>query len=111
MPCRPLESDRGRLRVVERVAERVAEKVARAYGAKGGGCGCDDRKKRRPKGRLQILLLRRALDSNQRIPYDIGSLANCWFKPLTQPSLNHLFCKRAVQIYDLFSIMQNFYAK
>ena len=36
-------------------------------------------------------LLRRALDSNQRIPYDIGSLANCWFKPLTQPSLNHLF--------------------
>ena len=34
---------------------------------------------------------RRALDSNQRIPYDIGSLANCWFKPLTQPSLNHLF--------------------
>ena len=32
------------------------------------------------------LLLRRALDSNQRIPYDIGSLANCWFKPLTQPS-------------------------
>ena len=33
---------------------------------------------------------RRALDSNQRIPYDIGSLANCWFKPLTQPSLNHL---------------------
>ena len=43
---------------------------------------------------------RRALDSNQRIPYDIGSLANCWFKPLTQPSLNHLFCKRAVQIYN-----------
>ena len=49
---------------------------------------------------LSIMLLRRALDSNQRIPYDIGSLANCWFKPLTQPSLNHLFCKRAVQIYN-----------
>ena len=46
------------------------------------------------------LLLRRALDSNQRIPYDIGSLANCWFKPLTQPSLNHLFIKRAMQIYN-----------
>ena len=30
--------------------------------------------------------LRRILDSNQWIPYDIGSLANCWFKPLTQPS-------------------------
>ena len=52
--------------------------------------------------------LRRALDSNQRIPYDIGSLANCWFKPLTQPSLNHLFCKRAVQIYYLFWFLQNF---
>ena len=51
---------------------------------------------------------RRALDSNQRIPYDIGSLANCWFKPLTQPSLNHLFCKRAVQIYYLFWYLQNF---
>ena len=51
---------------------------------------------------------RRALDSNQRIPYDIGSLANCWFKPLTQPSLNHLFCKRAVQIYYLFWFLQNF---
>ena len=47
MPCRPLESDRGRLRVVERVAERVAEKVARAYGAKGGGYGCADRKNKR----------------------------------------------------------------
>ena len=50
--------------------------------------------------------LRRALDSNQRIPYDIGSLANCWFKPLTQPSLNHLF-KRVVQIYDIFLIYAN----
>ena len=43
-------------------------------------------------------LLRRALDSNQRIPYDIGSLANCWFKPLTQPSLNHLFQKSGANI-------------
>ena len=49
---------------------------------------------------------RRALDSNQRIPYDIGSLANCWFKPLTQPSLNHLF-ERVVQIYNLFCKYQN----
>ena len=32
-------------------------------------------------------LLRRVLDSNQWIPYDIGSLANCWFKPLTQLSV------------------------
>ena len=32
--------------------------------------------------------LRRILDSNQWIPYDIGSLANCWFKPLTQPSFS-----------------------
>ena len=31
--------------------------------------------------------LRRVLDSNQWIPYDIGSLANCWFKPLTQLSV------------------------
>ena len=54
-----------------------------------------------------MLKKRRALDSNQRIPYDIGSLANCWFKPLTQPSLNHLFCKRAVQIYNYFSNLQN----
>ena len=51
-------------------------------------------------GRYKCSVKRRALDSNQRIPYDIGSLANCWFKPLTQPSLNHLFCKRAVQIYN-----------
>ena len=57
---------------------------------------------------ITLRLMRRALDSNQRIPYDIGSLANCWFKPLTQPSLNHLFCKRAVQIYNLFSNVQNF---
>ena len=42
-------------------------------------------------GRYKCSVKRRALDSNQRIPYDIGSLANCWFKPLTQPSLNH-FC-------------------
>ena len=55
-----------------------------------------------------MLKKRRALDSNQRIPYDIGSLANCWFKPLTQPSLNHLFCKREVQIYYLFWYLQNF---
>ena len=31
--------------------------------------------------------LRRILDSNQWIPYDIGSLANCWFQPLTQLSV------------------------
>ena len=31
--------------------------------------------------------LRRVLDSNQWIPYDIGSLANCWFQPLTQLSV------------------------
>ena len=47
-------------------------------------------------------LLRRALDSNQRIPYDIGSLANCWFKPLTQPSLNHLFVKEWCKYTTIF---------
>ena len=46
---------------------------------------------------------RRALDSNQRIPYDIGSLANCWFKPLTQPSLNHLFVKERCKYTTNFS--------
>ena len=45
---------------------------------------------------------RRALDSNQRIPYDIGSLANCWFKPLTQPSLNHLFVKEWCKYTTIF---------
>ena len=40
----------------------------------------DDRKNCR-------LILRRVLDSNQWIPYDIGSLANCWFQPLTQLSV------------------------
>ncbi len=49
-------------------------------------------------------LLRRALDSNQRIPYDIGSLANCWFKPLTQPSLNHLFSKEWCKYTTYFHI-------
>ena len=49
-------------------------------------------------------LLRRALDSNQRIPYDIGSLANCWFKPLTQPSLNHLFVKERCKYTTNFLI-------
>ncbi len=34
-----------------------------------------------------LQILRRVLDSNQWIPYDIGSLANCWFKPLTQLSV------------------------
>ena len=34
-----------------------------------------------------FFLLRRVLDSNQWIPYDIGSLANCWFQPLTQLSV------------------------
>ena len=48
--------------------------------------------------------LRRALDSNQRIPYDIGSLANCWFKPLTQPSLNHLFVKERCKYTTNFLI-------
>ena len=45
-----------------------------------------------------------ALDSNQRIPYDIGSLANCWFKPLTQPSLNHLFVKERCKYTTYFGI-------
>ena len=51
-----------------------------------------------------LLYLRRALDSNQRIPYDIGSLANCWFKPLTQPSLNHLFVKERCKYTTYFGI-------
>ena len=34
-----------------------------------------------------FFVLRRVLDSNQWIPYDIGSLANCWFQPLTQLSV------------------------
>ena len=34
-----------------------------------------------------LQILRRVLDSNQWIPYDIGSLANCWFQPLTQLSV------------------------
>ena len=55
---------------------------------------------------LVIPIKRRALDSNQRIPYDIGSLANCWFKPLTQPSvvidLNYSLSLRAYKS-SLFS--------
>ena len=53
---------------------------------------------------LQTYSKRRALDSNQRIPYDIGSLANCWFKPLTQPSLNHLFVKERCKYTTIFLI-------
>ena len=51
-----------------------------------------------------FFVVRRALDSNQRIPYDIGSLANCWFKPLTQPSLNHLFVKERCKYTTNFGI-------
>ena len=48
---------------------------------------------------------RRVLDSNQWIPYDIGSLANCWFKPLTQPSVHLIF--KSVQKYAFFLNLQN----
>ena len=32
-------------------------------------------------------LLRKEGDSNPRYPYEYDSLANCWFQPLTHPSL------------------------
>jgi hypothetical protein len=35
---------------------------------------------------LKIFRLRRRGDSNPRYPYEYGSLANCWFQPLTHPS-------------------------
>ena len=31
--------------------------------------------------------LRKKGDSNPRYPYEYDSLANCWFQPLTHPSL------------------------
>jgi hypothetical protein len=34
----------------------------------------------------KIFLLRRRGDSNPRYRYQYGSLANCWFQPLTHPS-------------------------
>ena len=52
-----------------------------------------------------FFILRRILDSNQWIPYDIGSLANCWFKPLTQPSVHLIF--KSVQKYSFFLNLQN----
>ena len=71
----------------------VAGEPRYCYSAHRACTGCCRYNKKRPRclGRNKTLQKRRALDSNQRIPYDIGSLANCWFKPLTQPSLNHLF--------------------
>ena len=64
-----------------------------------------NKKNDRESRSLQMLKKkRRALDSNQRIPYDIGSLANCWFKPLTQPSLNHLFVKERCKYTTYFGI-------
>ncbi len=66
--------------------------------------------KKRPRflGRDKTLYKRRALDSNQRIPYDIGSLANCWFKPLTQPSLNHFFVKERCKYTTYFCFSKIF---
>ena len=42
---------------------------------------------RTKKKTAEAVFVRRVLDSNQWIPYDIGSLANCWFQPLTQLSV------------------------
>ena len=52
---------------------------------------------------------RRALDSNQRIPYDIGSLANCWFKPLTQPSLNFSMSEKRCKYTTYFGLSKIFH--
>ena len=56
-----------------------------------------------------ILLLRRALDSNQRIPYDIGSLANCWFKPLTQPSVVFSMSEKRCKYTTYFGLSKIFH--
>ena len=48
---------------------------------------CTLRKQKKDDNQSCRLSLRRVLDSNQWIPYDIGSLANCWFQPLTQLSV------------------------
>jgi hypothetical protein len=37
-----------------------------------------------------VLSLRREGDSNPRYSYPYGSLANCWFKPLTHLSSNSI---------------------
>ena len=33
---------------------------------------------------IKLFNLRKIVDSNHWTPYEVGSLANCWFKPLTQ---------------------------
>ncbi len=43
-----------------------------------------NKKENRPYGNFMIL--RREGDSNPRYPYGYGSLANCWFQPLTHLS-------------------------
>ena len=53
-------------------------------------------------------------DSNPRYGYPYGSLANCWFQPLTQTSIGiprqSIFSQMRVQRYELFSILPNFIA-
>ena len=53
-------------------------------------------------------------DSNPRYGYPYGSLANCWFQPLTQTSIGiprqSIFSQMRVQRYELFSIPPNFIA-
>ena len=48
--------------------------------------------------------LRKEGDSNPRYGNPYGSLANCWFQPLTHPS------KMRVQRYDYFFVSANFWA-
>ena len=63
---------------------------------------------------VRILHLRKLGDSNPRYGYPYGSLANCWFQPLTQTSIGiprqSIFSQMRVQRYELFSIPPNFIA-
>ena len=51
-------------------------------------------------------------DSNPRYGNPYGSLANCWFQPLTQTSLGcpekSTFSQMRVQRYELFFFLPNF---
>jgi hypothetical protein len=60
--------------------------------------------------------LRREGDSNPRYSYPYGSLANCWFKPLTHLSFrlaerdkNRKSCNKRKIIQNLFQTLKQIY--
>ena len=69
---------------------------------------CRDKKNRPQKSDLFFCLpkSRKLGDSNPRYGYPHGSLANCWFQPLTQTSLRNRFRRGSLAGTKVITIIE-----